>query len=181
MAHPSLRIAVDEIPERGFKLQIDHRHPSVQQLLWSLDEGKGDTAQARVQLELEKWPDRVDLNGQVEGQVVLVCARCTDSYVQAVKHRFTHHFLREAPLGGSGDEVELNSEDLERSILDGKTINLLSTVEEELRLALPVKPLCMEACQGLCSGCGAELNNEPCSCKPEVDDRWAALQGLKLD
>ena len=38
------------------------------------------------------------------------------------------------------------------------------------------KLLCSEDCQGLCPRCGADLNEGPCQCKPEIDPRLAVLQ-----
>jgi uncharacterized protein len=42
-----------------------------------------------------------------------------------------------------------------------------------------MKPLCAEACRGLCPECGTNLNSVTCSCRHEwVDPRLAALKGL---
>ena len=54
-------------------------------------------------------------------------------------------------------------------------------LREELLLSQPTKPVCKEDCKGICAGCGAELNSEPCTCPPEVDPRWDALKDLKFD
>ncbi len=49
-------------------------------------------------------------------------------------------------------------------------------MREQFYLALPMKPLCREDCQGLCVVCGANLNRATCDCKLEWDDpRLAAL------
>ena len=45
-------------------------------------------------------------------------------------------------------------------------------------LNMDSKMLCDEDCKGLCSRCGADLNDGPCSCKPELDPRLAVLQQL---
>jgi len=46
-------------------------------------------------------------------------------------------------------------------------------------LALPMKPLCGEACKGLCRHCGTNLNKSSCDCAPTWDDpRLAPLKGL---
>ena len=45
-------------------------------------------------------------------------------------------------------------------------------------LNMDSKLLCNEGCKGLCSKCGADLNDGPCSCKPEIDPRMAVLQQL---
>ena len=38
--------------------------------------------------------------------------------------------------------------------------------------------LCREDCKGLCSRCGANLNDGECDCKPERDPRLAVLEQL---
>ena len=48
-------------------------------------------------------------------------------------------------------------------------------------LEMDTKTLCSEDCKGLCPRCGANLNEGPCSCKPEGDPRWAALAALLED
>ena len=45
-------------------------------------------------------------------------------------------------------------------------------------LHLDTKNLCSPDCKGLCPGCGADLNREPCRCKKEVDPRLAKLAQL---
>jgi uncharacterized protein len=42
-----------------------------------------------------------------------------------------------------------------------------------------MKPLCEEACKGLCLECGANLNKTQCDCAPRWEDpRLAALKSL---
>lgn len=60
-------------------------------------------------------------------------------------------------------------------------IDLADTVREALILATPEFPLCREDCRGLCARCGADLNQGDCSCPPEADLRWGALQSLRND
>ena len=45
-------------------------------------------------------------------------------------------------------------------------------------LAMDSKHVCSEDCKGLCATCGADLNQGPCGCKPEIDPRFAALAQL---
>ena len=47
-------------------------------------------------------------------------------------------------------------------------------------LALPVQPLCREACAGLCPRCGADRNTAPCACsKVRPESPFAALASLR--
>jgi uncharacterized protein len=58
-------------------------------------------------------------------------------------------------------------------------LDLRPAIREELILAAPEFALCREDCRGLCPRCGADLNAGPCTCRPEPDPRWAALEALK--
>jgi uncharacterized protein len=56
-------------------------------------------------------------------------------------------------------------------------------VRTEITLALPMNLLCRDDCRGLCPKCGADLNRETCSCKPNLvrgSGVWDALDDLKL-
>ena len=60
--------------------------------------------------------------------------------------------------------------------LDGDQADLDDILTTAVVLNMDSKLLCSEDCQGLCLKCGADLNEGPCDCKPELDARWAALQ-----
>ena len=53
-------------------------------------------------------------------------------------------------------------------------------VEECLFINEPFKVLCDEDCKGLCPSCGANLNQEQCSCgdDTDIDPRMEALKEL---
>ena len=72
-------------------------------------------------------------------------------------------------------EDEENDEIL---LMDGYELDMDEVVTTAFILAMDTKNLCSDDCKGLCSGCGVDLNVEPCRCKPEVDPRLAALAQL---
>ena len=43
-------------------------------------------------------------------------------------------------------------------------IDLSEDARQTILLAVPLKLLCREDCQGLCPGCGVDLNREACRC-----------------
>ena len=47
---------------------------------------------------------------------------------------------------------------------DGRVLSIDGEIREAVILGLPMKPLCREACAGLCSRCGEDLNQGPCRC-----------------
>ena len=62
--------------------------------------------------------------------------------------------------------------------LDGDKADLDEILTTAVVLNMDSKLLCDEDCKGLCSKCGADLNEGPCSCKHELDPRLAVLQKL---
>ena len=68
--------------------------------------------------------------------------------------------------------------------VDDKTeyVDLTDEARQSIILALPTYPVCRPDCLGVCTSCGKNLNEGPCKCKrEETDDRWGALEGLKID
>ncbi len=78
--------------------------------------------------------------------------------------------------------TELEDEENDEIILlDGNEVDLDEVAGTAFILAMDTKNLCSEDCKGLCAKCGADLNNGPCGCRPEVDPRLAALAQLLDD
>ena len=79
--------------------------------------------------------------------------------------------------------TELENEDGEDEIilLENGAVDLDEVASTAFILAMDTTNLCSEDCKGLCSRCGADLNDGPCSCKPDVDPRLAALAQLLDD
>ena len=68
--------------------------------------------------------------------------------------------------GRSGKSTE---DDLTTAFYKEESIDLGELMHEQFVLALPMKPLCAEACKGLCVHCGTNLNKGTCDCAPTVD------------
>ena len=73
-------------------------------------------------------------------------------------------------------EMELHGEDLDVYYYEGDEIDVDPFVYEEVMLNMPVRPLCSEACKGICPQCGKNRNTEKCDC-PEAP---LSLLGEKL-
>ncbi|HEX9530962.1 MAG TPA: DUF177 domain-containing protein [Acidimicrobiales bacterium] len=63
--------------------------------------------------------------------------------------------------------------------LTGDQLDLAPLARDAVLLELPLAPLCTEACLGLCPTCGANRNEQRCSCEAPRDERWAALEVLR--
>ena len=125
---------------------------------------------------------------QVEGSVTnhagaLVLEGTASSLLDLACDRCGKEFSREKV-------VELNCllaaelEDEEHDeiyLLEGNEVDLDEVAGTAFILAMDTKNLCSDNCKGLCAKCGADLNNGPCGCRPEVDPRLAALAQLLDD
>jgi uncharacterized protein len=66
--------------------------------------------------------------------------------------------------------------------IEGDQIDLVPAVREAVLLELPDDVLCRDDCAGICPVCGIDHNQGSCECDTTVrDDRWAALDQLRLD
>lgn len=142
------------------------------------DAGGDDLVSARG-LELagavEKAGHGYVLDGRLRGAVELQCARCLTQFSVSLDEA-VELVLVSAGEAPKDEETRLGRDELEVRFFDEPMIELSELAVEQLLLAVPIKPLCSEGCKGLCSRCGANLNQGPCSCPPEKDERWASLQ-----
>jgi uncharacterized protein len=80
----------------------------------------------------------------------------------------------------AGSEHALHEQDLGELYIEEEVLETDPILIEQLQLNVPMKPLCRDDCKGLCSGCGADLNDGVCTCTgARVDARWASLAALK--
>jgi len=113
---------------------------------------------------------------QSESLGELICDRCGVEYQRSVRGEVRTLFTTR-PIRAGDEEAE----DVKALPPGAECIDISQDVLDALVLAVPSKRLCTEACLGLCSRCGADLNKEPCSCSEhDTDPRWDTLKGLKL-
>lgn len=78
-----------------------------------------------------------------------------------------------------GGKLDPTEEDGAFKIDARHTLDLGEPARQYALLSLPMKPLCAQACSGLCSTCGVNLNVETCGCpQSAADPRWASLEAL---
>ena len=111
------------------------------------------------------------LEGAARSQLELVCDRCGQPFTRE-KTVSLHALL--SPDGSEGEEGELLP-------LENGELDLDEAAATAFVLGMDTKNLCSDDCKGLCAKCGANLNREPCRCRPEVDPRLAALAQLLDD
>lgn len=124
------------------------------------------------------------IRGRITGKVAVPCNRCTEDAVVIIDQPVDTY---EPFPDQSGNEAEDADAGVDEELLriaplgQGLEMNLAALAWEEFSLALPMKPLCADACKGLCPVCGANKNITSCSCETDVlDPRMAPLRGLKV-
>jgi uncharacterized protein len=123
------------------------------------------------------------VRGSLHSRFEVACSRCLGpAPVEANEEDLRLTFFPGAPR--LDEQQELTEDDLDTYTYDGEEIDLEPVVRELVILAIPMAPVCTEGCKGICGGCGADLNREPCRCTARADDTpptpWGqALQRLK--
>jgi uncharacterized protein len=161
-----MKLRIPDIPQEGLDLDIEENIDS-------------DIARSpvRARLRIDKRGPEIMVKGDLMTEVNLSCSRCLKEFnarltvpVDAVYH----------PLEELKDESHLNevkTEELDLDFYSGEELDLLDLMKEQVELNLPMKPLCDEACRGICPKCGADLNVKSCTCS--VKDRDPRFESLK--
>lgn len=123
---------------------------------------------------IESVVDGLLLRGRLRASLDVACSRCLRPLALDVAADVVELFTDPEDVDPA-DEVEAGYE------IDDGTVHLGTLVRDALSSAVPLQPLCEEACRGLCPECGVNRNETTCRCEDEqVDTRWEALRGLQL-
>lgn len=139
----------------------------------------------RLRGTAERGGRGADLRAHLDAQLDLTCGRCLETVPFEISSEVALTLVPGPAEGeGSGDapavEIEVTDEDATLFDCPGGKADLESLAIEQIYLALPLKPLCRETCQGLCPECGANRNRATCDCRrAEVDPRLAPLLQFK--
>ncbi|SBW05428.1 conserved hypothetical protein [uncultured Eubacteriales bacterium] len=111
------------------------------------------------------------LECEASTKLALTCDRCLKPFT-GEKTVILDTLLATELAGEESDTIIL---------LEKDELPLGDLVRETFILEMDTKHLCSEECKGLCAKCGADLNDGPCNCKPDIDPRLAALAQLLDD
>lgn len=124
----------------------------------------------------------VNFDGRISGGCELTCSRCLGKYEYLIKGEIKAIFIPSEKEAAGGDEIELHLKDIDTQFYDGDEIDVYEPVRDHIALSVPMRPLCDEACKGLCHVCGSNLNEKECGCdRSSGDPRLAVLKQLKFD
>jgi len=147
-----------------------------------------------VGLDLRAVEGMVCVTGVVEGTAVYQCVRCLKDFEEPIAFSVRVAYQREvksAHLAATRDdarkkktmaaaesEPEEQNDDIYHYV--GDHLELASMLREQLILAAPMHPLCMDECPGLCAHCGKDLTEGLCHCGGEpASGPFQVLRTLK--
>ncbi len=137
-----------------------------------------------IRLGAKQMGELVAVEGRAISAVHMTCNRCLNDFETNLHAGFTLTYTHRPPEEHTTDddeEMELQVEKIGLIPFTGEEIDLLTDVQSEIVMAIPMRPICSESCKGLCSQCGQNLNTGSCNCKSRSGDpRLAVLKGLKI-
>jgi uncharacterized protein len=125
--------------------------------------------------------EHVDIQGRVTTSVDLVCDLCLAPYRRNLEADI-RVFAERRESRDRRPAEEVREDDLGIVYHDGRFVDLTDEVRQVLLVELPWRCVCRSGCRGLCSRCGADLNEGPCRCgERAVDSRRSSLSGFDPD
>ncbi|MCA9695212.1 MAG: DUF177 domain-containing protein [Myxococcales bacterium] len=122
------------------------------------------------------------IRGQLEAEFTVPCARCLEPAIVSANAELCARYEREAPAEEASEDeedAEIDPDEPDLFPYAGHELDLRPMLAEYVVMAYPIRALCArgEACRGLCSRCGADLNAqasdgpcEACAQRAEADD-----------
>ena len=162
-----LQIHISSITEHG--LNLEEREDSAALPLLSAvtgDRGIHFTRPIHVRIQATLSGQTVLIQFTAETEVRIPCSRCLEPFDMEIATDFSGAALPEVSSmdPAAVDEIELTADDMDVIAYSGDSIDLRDEIAQQIIMALPYKPLCRDACKGLCNRCGADLNKTPCQC-----------------
>lgn len=135
------------------------------------------------------------VTGIVEGTGVTECARCLETFDVPVSGNVEGYFVYGDDAQDAGQDEEETLQDQLEGEFDllgpDNVIDLEPLLKASILVDLPLVPLCMPNCRGICQDCGINLNRQSCDCaqKRALQDAadkaaanpFAALAQLQFD
>ena len=113
----------------------------------------------------------LEISADITGEYTSVCSRCGKPVSAEIS----------AQLFESIDS-EFSEIDEECITVSGNVIDISGSIDACIFDELPMQPLCMEECKGLCPVCGIDLNENECNCDDTVyDPRFAIFRNLSKE
>jgi uncharacterized protein len=142
-----------------------------------LDVGVGSKVKGKVRLT--RTNRGILVQGTMETNIPLECSRCLKVFDLPLKFELEEEYFPVIDVN-SGTALEIPDDAGSLLIDEHHLLELNEAVRQNALLAIPMKPLCKADCAGICTECGANLNEKTCNCSSNtIDPRWSKLVELK--
>jgi uncharacterized metal-binding protein YceD (DUF177 family) len=122
---------------------------------------------------LEKSGDDFLLRGDLSGALETPCARCLETARITLDVPLAVTFVERGDAGADDED-----DDGDVVFFEGGEIDLGEELHDEILLAIPINPLCDDACRGLCPVCGGNRNAKACDCEEKQRQATSKLSAL---
>lgn len=137
-----------------------------------------------IDLNLYRVNDMYRGEGSVETSIRFQCSRCLEEFAYPVHSEFALNFTAEPESTDDSclqGEYEIMAEQAGLVPFNNDEIDLTEPMQDQVLMALPIRPLCRDDCRGLCPQCGTDLNRGSCSCEKAVfNSKFESLAGLDI-
>jgi uncharacterized protein len=128
-----------------------------------------------VSCKMDKSHNQIYLSCDVTSTAVLICDRCATDLEATLSKHFESVYLFK-----SSEEKKEDEDGMYYISHETQKIDITADVLEFCGLSMPLKILCDDDCKGLCTSCGADLNESNCDCSDDQTiDVWEPLKKLK--
>lgn len=176
-----MKISVDEMPQTPREIDFSENVADLNHN-YSRERSRDFDFPPALAVHLAYYRSGAELffSGRLRGDLTGRCGRCAENFSYTLDHHFDFMLTPEAKSTGRGAE-ELHRDEMGLSGYSADEIDLAPLIAEQALLALPTRPLCSDECRGLCSSCGANLNQDACKCSSASGDpRMALFRTLKV-
>ncbi len=176
----NLKYRIENIPSEGIELEGELEKGWLEQSFQaSKDFPSTSVSTVFYNITLRRTGTTLFVSGNVRTRIETPCGRCLEPCVVPIDSDFSFSLAPE-DHESRAYEKELLPEDLDTEFYEGEVIDLGKIIQTQVLLSIPIKPLCQETCQGLCPVCGANRNQEACTCTADTpgDPRLAVLKKL---
>jgi uncharacterized protein len=177
MSKPEFAIPIRDLDAAGKPFEFAVRTAWLRGALEGTDVGAG-SKDGQIALRLSKSGTDVVVRGTFEAFVQVPCARCLEPVDLTVKEPLSvlavpATAVRES--AGAKDDDDLSPEQADLIPYDGETVVLDDLLRDAILLAIPMIPLCSEACPGI----RPQPPEEPAPPADDIDPRLRPLLRLK--
>ena len=142
-----------------------------------IGDGNSNLVQGRV--SLTRTDRGILVKGVLDTEAELTCSRCLSLFTCPLTANIEEEYFPTIDVI-SGASLPPPDEPDRFTIDERHVLDLTEALRQSALLAIPMKPLCVKDCAGLCPECGQNLNQGPCNCPPQEDPRWSELSKLDL-